>query len=227
MEMLIYLLPFFMLIVMLACFGWSYPDGLWSNAIRLVNTITAALLATNFFEPVARWLDNKVSASYTYLWDFLALWGLFFLATLVLRGLTDSVSRVKVKFLKLADRIGSAVLSLWIGWVMVCFTMMTLHTAPLSQNFLFGGFQPKSRMIAGMAPDRVWLGFMQQVSRGPFCRTASNDEMNSHVYGSDTDPDAKLCVFDRGANFIPKYATRRKLLETHIKALDSLRGPPW
>ena len=68
---------------------------------------------------------------------------------------------------------------------------------------------------------------MQQVSRGPFCRTASNDEMNSHVYGSDTDPDAKLCVFDRGANFIPKYATRRKLLETHIKALDSLRGPPW
>ena len=77
MEMLIYLLPFFMLIVMLACFGWSYPDGLWSNAIRLVNTITAALLATNFFEPVAQWLDNKVSASYTYLWDFLPSGGCF------------------------------------------------------------------------------------------------------------------------------------------------------
>jgi len=29
------------------------------------------------------------------------------------------------------------VLSLWIGYVMVCFTMMTLRTAPLGRNFFF------------------------------------------------------------------------------------------
>jgi hypothetical protein len=226
MDSLIYLLPFLMFIVMLACIGWCYADGLWGNAIRLVNTVTAALVATNFFEPLARWLDSKVSASYTYLWDFLALWGLFFLTTLVLRALTDTVSRVKVKFLKLADRIGSGVLSVWIGWVMVCFTMATLHTVPLSQNFLFDGFQPKSRMIAGLAPDRLWLGFMQQVSRGPFSRTAWDDEVKKYE-ANDADPDAKVCVFDRHANFIPKYATRRKLLEAHIKARESLLGPPW
>jgi uncharacterized membrane protein required for colicin V production len=227
MEMLAYLLPFFMFIVMLACVGWSYPDGLWSNAIRLVNTITAALLAMNFFEPVARWAEKNVSASYTYLWDFLALWGLFFVITLVLRGLTDTVSRVKVKFLKLADRIGSGVLSVWIGWVMVCFTMASLHTVPLSENFLFGGFKPKERMIAGLAPDRLWLGFVQQVSRGGFCRTASDDEVRSRAYGNESDPDAKLCVFDRNANFIPKYSNRRRLLEAHVKSLNSLLGPPW
>ena len=226
MDMLIYLLPVLMAIVMLACVGWCYPDGMWSNAIRLVNTVTAALVATSFFEPLARWLDNKVSVSYTYLWDFLALWGLFFLVTLVLRALTDSISRVKVKFLRLADRIGSGVLSIWIGWVMICFTMATLHTAPLSRNFLFDGFQPKSRMIAGLAPDRLWLGFVQQMSRGSYSRTASEDEAKLYE-AAPNDPDAKVCVFDRNANFIPKYATRRKLLEDHIKQYVSLIGPPW
>jgi uncharacterized membrane protein required for colicin V production len=224
MDQLIYLLPFFMFIVMLACIGWCYPDGLWSNAIRLVNTVTAALVATNFFEPVARWLDS-VGSSYTYLWDFLALWGLFALTTVVLRALTDSISRVKVKFLKLADRIGSGILSIWIGWVMVCFTMATLHTAPLSRNFLFNGFQPKSRMIMGLAPDRLWLGFMQQESRGPFCRTASDNEVANKTYeATGAEPDAKLCIFDRNSgNFIAKYATRRKLLEDYIKRTDALR----
>jgi uncharacterized membrane protein required for colicin V production len=220
MEMLIYLLPVLMVIVMLACIGWCYGDGMWSNAIRLFNTVTAALVATNYFEPVARWLEG-MGPSYTYLWDFIAIWGVFALTTVVLRALTDTVSRVKVKFLRLADRIGSGVLSVWIGWVMVCFTMASLHTAPLSRNFLFGGFQPKSRMIAGLAPDRLWLGFMQQASRGPFCHTAWDG-------GNDADPDSKLCVFDRhSGDFIAKYATRRKLLEDHIKLQESLRGPPW
>jgi hypothetical protein len=105
--------------------------------------------------------------------------------------------------------------------------MMTLHTAPLSRNFLFNGFLPKSHMILSLAPDRQWLGFMYQVSRGPFCRSASDDEVKTYEAVNATDPDAKLCIFDRNANFIPKYATRRKLLEDHIKRLDSLRGPPW
>ena len=75
---------------------------------------------------------------------------------LVFREITDRVSRVQVRFLKLADRIGSVVLSLWIGYVMVCFTLMTLHTAPLGRNFLFGGFSTdqQARMFFGMAAAR-------------------------------------------------------------------------
>ena len=84
---------------------------MWSNAIRLINVVTAALLATNFFEPLAAWLDLSCAPSFTYVWDFLALWALFAVISTVFRLLTDKVSQVNVRFLGLADRIGSSVFS--------------------------------------------------------------------------------------------------------------------
>ena len=115
--------------------GDALHGGMWSNAIRLINVVTAALLATNFFEPAGPLAGRHGRRRYTYLWDFLALWGLFALFMLILRTVTDQVSRVKVRFLNVADQIGSTVFALWIGWVLVCFTMMTLHTAPLGPQF--------------------------------------------------------------------------------------------
>ena len=59
-----------------------YAEGMWSNAVRLINIVTAGLVAMNFFEPLARWLTDW-QPSYTYLWDFLSLWGLFVVFMLV------------------------------------------------------------------------------------------------------------------------------------------------
>ncbi len=200
------LLPLLMILLVFACVATCYAEGMWSNAVRLINIVTAALLAMNFFEPVARWLDGW-QPSYTYVWDFLALWGLFCVFLLVFRETTDRLSRVQVRFLKIADRIGSGVLSLWIGWVMVCFTMTTLHAAPMDRNFLFGGFVPEERMIFGLGPDRQWLGFTQKMSRGAFAKSPVQE-------------------FDPNAEFMPKYATRRANLESHIAATDTLRVNP-
>jgi hypothetical protein len=202
-----WLLPALMFLILFACVAMCYADGLWSNAVRLINVVTAGLLATNFFEPLADWLDG-MQPTYTYFWDFLSLWGLFFLIMGVMRLLTDSVSKVKVRFLKIVDRIGSGAFALWIGWVMVCFTLMTLHTAPLSRNFMFEGFQTgnENRMILGLAPDRQWLSFMSRMAQGAFCRSELND-------------------FDPNATFLPKYAQRRSNLEKQVEATDTLRTP--
>ena len=208
------LLLLLMFLIMFGCLATLYTEGMWSNAIRLINVVTAGLLAVNFFEPVARWLDGW-NASYTYWWDFLALWGLFALFMMIFRELTDRISKVKVRFLKLADRIGSGLLALWVGWVMVCFTMMTLHTAPLARNFLFDGFQPEEKMIMGLAPDRQWLGFVQKESMGAFCRSATPEQWEQEKY-----------VFDPNADFMPKYATRRANLEAHLKKTNSLLVRP-
>jgi hypothetical protein len=198
-----------MFAIIFACVATSYAEGLWSNAVKLINIITAALLAVNFFEPVAKLLDDW-QPSYTYVWDFLALWGLFGLFLLIFRELTDRVSKVQVRFLKIVDRIGSGVCSLWIGWVMVCFAMMSLHTAPLSRTFLFEGFKPEERMMMGLAPDRQWLGFVQQMSMKTFCCTAPIDDANKYV-------------FDPNGEFMLKYATRRAAIEDHIKKTQTLR----
>jgi hypothetical protein len=195
-----------MLVVLFACVATLYADGLWSNAIRLINVVTAALLAMNFFEPLAERLQ-KWQPTYTYVWDFVSLWALFVVFSVIFRVLTDYLSRVKVRFLKIVDRIGSALLSLWIGWVMVCFTMTTLHTAPLSRNFLGGDFKSEEKMVMGMAPDRQWLGFTQLMSRNNYSRSGGGEKTQ----------------FDPQGCFMPKYSTRRNDFERHVKSTGSIR----
>jgi hypothetical protein len=199
------ILPVLMFVILFAIVASCFAEGMWSNAVRLVNVVTAGLLAVNFFEPLARWLDGWDKA-YTYLWDFLSLWGLFAVFLLVFRELTDRISRVNVRFLKLADRIGGVVFSLLVGWVVVCFTMTTLHTAPLGRNFLWEGFTTDTdeRMILGLGPDRQWLGFTRNLSTAAFGRSDDSYEFNAEN------------------EFIPKYASRRELLEKHIEGKDSL-----
>jgi uncharacterized membrane protein required for colicin V production len=201
-----------MFVILFACAAMLYNDGMWSNSIRLINTISAGLLAMNFFEPVADWLEQQAS-TYGYFCDFIALWGLFFVFSLIFRLMTDRLSKVKVKFLKIADQIGSGVLALWIGWVMVCFTMTSLHTAPLAKNCLFESFQPEERMFLGFAPDRQWLGFTQKMSQGPYERSVSEAEWK-----------AEKTIFDPHGEFLPKYATRRATLESNVKTKGTLRA---
>jgi uncharacterized membrane protein required for colicin V production len=190
------------ILIFVACIGILYHEGMWNNAIRLVNVVTAALLATSFYELVATKLDSYLS-SFTFAWDFLALWGVFAVCILVMRELTDRISTVKVRFLNMADQFGGIFFAACIGWVLICFTAMSLHTAPLARNFFFGSFKPEQRLLMGLAPDRQWLGFAQQVSRGQFCRSPAR-------------------VFDEKSEFPLRYATRRAKVQTQIETVGSL-----
>jgi len=202
-----------LVIVFGACVGSCYHEGMWSNAVRLVNVITAGLIATNVYQPLTTWLEGRDESmvTYSYLLDFLVLWLVFALAMGLLRTATDKLSSVKVRFLPIVDRIGSGVFSAWFGWVMVCFTMMSLHTAPLSREFL--GIQPEQRVEKMLAPELLWLGFVQQQSRGALARSVGEGES----------PDAH--VFDPQGMFLPTYATRRAKLEASNEKYGSLRVP--
>ena len=214
-----------LILIFAACLGLLYNEGMWNNALRLINVVTAALLATNFYEPAATWLDRNLP-SYTYFWDFLALWGLFAAGVTVFRALTDEVSKVKVRFLHVANRIGGIFFAVCIAWVLVCFTMMSLHTAPLARNFLFGLFQPEQRMLFGLVPDRQWLGFVHKLSMGPFRRSATTEEQQQKTYVSDPDAESKYAIFDENGDFLPKYATRRDDFESHISKYETILVSP-
>lgn len=191
-----FLLPTLLLVIGIAVFGTIMREGLWSNAIMLVNVVTAGLIATNFWEPIADTLDEQ-QPRMTFLLDLVVLWVLFAVALLILRLCSDSVSKVQVRFKKPIELLGGLILAGWVAWVSVCFTAMTLHTAPLSREFLFGGFRAEERMMFGLAPDRRWLGFVQRMSLGSFSRVAPQN-----------DPEAY--VFDRHSDFMIKYAARRE-----------------
>lgn len=194
--MLSMIFPLVLLVVFFAVAASLWPEGLWSNAINLVNLVTSALLATNFYEPLAAWLSEQ-SAWFVFFGDYLSIWGIFSLSILILSTATNGVSKHRVRFVKQVENPGGWFLAILNAWVMLCFITMTLHLAPLSRGFFFGGFKAEEKMLFGMAPDRQWLGFMQNASRGAFSRLVGEED------------DEEKYVFDPQALFLIKYASRR------------------
>ena len=189
------------LVIFACCLAFVFNEGLWGAAIMFFNVMTAALLATNLFEPVANWILGMAPSLY-YAADFFALWGVFVLSLLLLRTLTDFLSRHRVRFLKQIDTAGGVFFAAWIGWIMVQFTLFSFHTAPMSRNFLDFQTKPDSRMFFNLGPDRDWLAFVHTLSKdGALAR----------------DPPAnqpELYVFDPHADFILRYGEKRKQLES-------------
>ena len=144
-----------LIVIFFITFASTAQNGLWSNLLLLFNVVMSALLATNYAEPLTMWMVSQ-APSYTNVCDFLAFWAVFAGAMIVLRGLTDSLSTVKVRFKKPVDMGGGLALAAWVAWAVVCFATMTLHTAPLDRNFLGGSFQPSPEeyMFFGLGPDR-------------------------------------------------------------------------
>lgn len=193
------MLGIFFVIVFVAVFASIMLNGMWSNTITLVNFMLAGLIATNYFEPFADYLDRNVP-SFTYAWDFIAIWILFGLVMIILRAATDYLSQVKVRFFLPVEKVGGIVMAVWVAWLAVCFTAATLHTAPLARHFLGGDFQPApdSKMFFGLAPDRMWLAWMYKESGGALSR-----------FGG-------ARPFDRKGEYIVKYSNRRGEFENQL-----------
>lgn len=168
-----------------------WREGLWSAAIMLLNLLLAATFATAWYERLVAFLMGRM-ASYDYLLDFIALWGLFAITLLVLREVTDRVSRRKVRFRKPVEMFGCPVVAAVASWIFVCFTAASLHTAAVPRDVIQA--TPEATMFFGLEPDRRWLQWVRgSTAGGPFA-VAKNG-------------------FDPEADFILRYATRRRMLE--------------
>ena len=148
-------------------------DGAWSAALTFLSVLFAGLLAMNFFEPLAGFLENNVSASpsWSYRWDFIALVGLFTALVLGLRFLTEYLAPTFMNVHPLVYEGGRWSMAFATGWVTMAFLLTALHTAPLPRQVdsnsvtEFLQFQAERGNFFGFAPDRQWLGFTQYVSR--------------------------------------------------------------
>jgi len=170
-------------------------EGLWSAMLMFLNVLVAASVATAWFGVLAVLLEKRVP-SYTYLLDFLSIWGIFSVVLLALREITDRVSHTKVKFLRQIEFCGAPIVALLTGWVMVAFTAASLHTAAVPRSLVQP--TPQARMFFGLSPDRKWLSWVRNSSlNGPFAWPGKNEK----------------AIFDNNADFILRYADRRFKLE--------------
>jgi hypothetical protein len=203
-----WLLNISLIVIFLICVLMSLASGMWGNLIMFFNVILAALIATSYFEPLAGFLEKQLP-SFTYLWDFIALWGLFAASTMVLRTLTDLLSRVKVRFKKPVELVGGLLCGALVGWVMVCFTLFTMHTSPLAPFFMDGAFKPGQKMLFGLGPDLSWISFARQ---------QSNPEK-----GALSGASSRADMFDPDGMFIARYGVRRGMFAREPATLTNKR----
>jgi uncharacterized membrane protein required for colicin V production len=154
-------------IVVFAAFAMMVREGLWSNAIALVNILTAGLVAFGFYSPLTIWLDEYFDGELTYVLDFVVIWGLFAVAMVIFRGLTGAASRTRLRFKNPIDPIGGPLVGFLAAWVLASFVMATLHTSPMSKD-AFGGRLVASTEVASASaftsPDAAWLRFVESMS---------------------------------------------------------------
>jgi hypothetical protein len=184
-------ITFVLLAILAAVTGMLVREGLWRALLMFFNVLAAATVATAWHAPLAGFLEGHLP-TYTYLLDFLSIWGIFCVVMALAREATDRLAPTKVEFPQLVERIGVGIPAFLTGWIMMAFTAATLHTAPVPRDLVQP--TPEARMFLGLAPDRKWLSWVRGSSKsGPFSR-----------------PDT---AFDDQADFILRHADRRLKLE--------------
>ncbi len=200
------MLTFLLLVILLVVAGLCWISGFWSCVVTLINALLSAMIALNYFEPIAAALTNG-NRSYVYIWDVVVFWGLFAFTFGFLRIFTDLLSRQRVKFDIWVEMIGRTITSLWIGYVFVGLFCVSLHIGPLPPH-PFGSFQkePYSANFFGLSPGRQWFAFMQSRSLGALSQ-------GSKLERSRYPEDKGKRVFDPHSEYILKYYHRRVRLQ--------------
>jgi hypothetical protein len=195
------------LLLILALVTWNVAaEGAWGAASMLLCVTFAGLVAMNFFEPLANYLQTLLPGEWDA-WpvrlDFVCLMGLFIGGVFLLRLMAEKIvpSFIAVDS-RLYDvcRFGFALMT---GYVTIAFLLAALHTAPLSREFM--GFTPERKNFFGFtAPDREWLGLVQYISE----RSMRSSEDHRTFDGAEFEVAEHTNTV--WPTYIIRYATRRE-----------------
>ena len=152
------------IIVLVPLTTWWF--GFWNNLLTAINCLLAALIATSAYPVISQRVVDVDPESYTFVGDFVGLWAFFVISFVVLRGLTDLISKVKLKFDVITEMAGRTIFSIATALVLLGFTSFTLQLAPLDQEPFNESGKPSGPAVSSMA-DRAWLSYVQYASTGP------------------------------------------------------------
>jgi hypothetical protein len=153
-------------VVMFAGLAMTVREGLWSNAISLLNVLVSGLVAFGFFMPLVIYLDGLTDGRHTYWLDFAVIWALFAAAMIICRATTGAASKTRMRFKNPIDPFGGPLVGLLVAWVLACFTTATLHVSPMPLNAFSGKLTYNDAESAPLltAPDAAWLRLVDRLS---------------------------------------------------------------
>ncbi len=142
--------------------------GLFNALVLAVLTLTSAIIAMAFYEPVAALVPD----AYSYLSEGAALGVLFLLPLIGLRVAAEFYLPLKIDLGVWFDRIAGGLLGLISGMIMVGILLLVVQFMPLGGTIL--GYTPfdaslqRSQRIIPLVPDDLVVGMAQSLSAGAF-----------------------------------------------------------
>jgi hypothetical protein len=155
----------FQYIVAFVGVAMTVREGLWSNAITLVNITVSGLVAFGFYMPIVIYLDEATDGRHTYWLDFAVIWTVFAATMVVCRAATRAASKTRLRFKNPIDPYAGPFVGGLAAAVLTAFTLATLHTAPMPSDAFGGGLlhDDVATASAAASPDLVWLRFVEKV----------------------------------------------------------------
>lgn len=198
----------FLLFAIFAAVTWAVASGgLWDAALMVFNVTFAGLVAMNFWEPLADWLEKSAPPLAGYA-DGIVVLVLFTVALLAIRTVVEYVSPGAIRFPGTLYFAGRWLFGAWTAALVVGFVATVWQMAPLSETFM--GVDPSKRTMFGLGPDRYWLAFTQRTSRYIL------DREPAVPFDLRPLPPTAAGQPVGGADFIVRYATRRAVYRKEI-----------
>jgi len=142
-------------------------EGLWGSAVMFFNVVFGALIAFNFYEPLASLLDRTgIGWGFS---DTLCMMGLFCVSVLLLRLTTETIAPAQVRFPPAIYHAGRLIFGLAGALVTMAIIILSFHAAPVHKK-LFTVIDYQTKPPFGMGLDHQWLGFFQYETGAVFAR---------------------------------------------------------
>ncbi|NNJ26172.1 CvpA family protein [Alienimonas chondri] len=202
-------------------------DGAIGAVTTFFSVVLSGLLAMNFFEPLAGFLEGPLGERA----DVIALLGLF---AAIVTGMRLACEQIAPRMLELPTAVYHGLR--WVfgaasGYVTMAILLVALHVSPLPRTFL--GFAPErgfskpgGNLFDVDAPDRRWLAFTRYVSLKPMAKGGRHklvdgngvllntlsgfDNNTAYGWGAVTS-DGSHAATRSMPSFVIRYADRRQM----------------
>jgi len=184
-------------------------EGLWGSALMFFNVVFGALIAFNFYEPLAAMLDRTgINWGFS---DTLCMMGLFCVSVLLLRLTTETIAPAQVRFPPALYHAGRLVFGLAGALVTLAICILAFHVAPIDKK-IFNAIDYQSKPPFGLGLDHQWLGFFQYETGAVFARYGAGRRDPYHQYGFG----GPVQVFDPRADWLIVHQQSRPYGEGSI-----------
>ncbi|MEM8945302.1 MAG: hypothetical protein AAGD11_08975 [Planctomycetota bacterium] len=108
-------------------------ESLWNNTITLICLIISGLVGAIGGVPLGVMVMDQAGKAGEFAWYFIfaGMWIVFVVTMLILRLLTDRISRIQVRFLPIVDKMGGWLTGVFVATMLEAFAAYTLLVAPI------------------------------------------------------------------------------------------------